>query len=41
MRRSIRGFALVVFQFLVVAFVASAQVGNSGSIEGVVTDPSG
>jgi len=41
MRRGIRGFALFVFHLLIVVFAVSAQVGNSGSIEGTVKDPSG
>ena len=41
MRSSFRGFALFIFHFLIFVLVASAQIGNSGSIEGVVKDPSG
>jgi len=41
MRSGIRGFALFVFHLLIVVFAVSAQVGNSGSIEGTVKDPSG
>jgi Carboxypeptidase regulatory-like domain len=41
MRKDLRGIAVFVFAFLVVVSVASAQVGNSGSIEGTVKDPSG
>jgi Carboxypeptidase regulatory-like domain/TonB-dependent Receptor Plug Domain len=41
MRRGIRGLLLFVFHVLVVVLAVSAQVGNSGSIEGTVKDPSG
>ena len=41
MRFVFRGTALVVLSFIVVVVSASAQLGNSGSIEGVVKDPSG
>jgi Carboxypeptidase regulatory-like domain len=41
MRSGIRGLSLFAFQFLVFVFVASAQTGSAGSIEGTVTDPSG
>ena len=41
MRSGIRGFLSAFFYFAVFVFVAAAQVGNSGSIEGVVKDSSG
>jgi len=41
MRSGFRGFAFLAVQFLFFVCVASAQVGNAGSIEGEVTDPSG
>lgn len=41
MRSGFRGLSLFVFQFFIVVLAASAQVGNSGSIEGTVKDPSG
>jgi len=41
MRSSFRGFSLFVFCLFIVVLGASAQVGNSGSIEGTVKDPSG
>ena len=42
MRKGIQGFSLFVFcYFLIVVIAVSAQVGNSGSIEGTVKDPSG
>jgi hypothetical protein len=40
MRSSFRGLALFLIQALVFVCAASAQVGNAGSIEGVVKDPS-
>jgi len=41
MRIEIRSVVLAVLGVLVLAFGAAAQVGNSGSIEGTVKDPSG
>src|SRR5215470_12327614 len=41
MRIAIRSYIAVVLGVLIFAFGAAAQVGNSGSIEGVVNDPSG
>ena len=41
MRIVFRSFVVLVTQLALLAFVASAQLGNSGSIEGVVKDPSG
>jgi hypothetical protein len=41
MRIEIRSVLLVVLGVVLLAFGASAQVGNSGSIEGMVKDPSG
>ena len=41
MRSSFRGFSLFVFCLFIVVLGASAQVGNSGSIEGTVKDPTG
>jgi hypothetical protein len=41
MRYSVRGLFILFTQLLLVLFIAGAQMGNSGSIEGVVKDPSG
>jgi Carboxypeptidase regulatory-like domain/TonB-dependent Receptor Plug Domain len=41
MRYGIRGISLFIVEFALVVMVASAQVGNSGSIEGTVKDSSG
>jgi len=41
MRNGIRGLLLFAFHLLIVVLATSAQVGNSGSIEGTVKDPSG
>jgi hypothetical protein len=41
MRYSLRGFAVFVIHFFIFALAASAQLGNSGTIDGVVKDPSG
>jgi hypothetical protein len=41
MRSSFRALSVFVFHFLIAVLVASAQIGNSGSIEGTVKDPSG
>ena len=41
MRSEIQRVTLVLLGVLVLAFTAAAQVGNSGSIEGTVKDPSG
>ena len=41
MRLAIRSLFLAFVQVFLLAVVASAQLGNSGSIEGTVTDPSG
>jgi len=41
MRYSLRSFVVLGFSLFIFAFGASAQVGNSGSIEGVVKDLSG
>ena len=41
MRSGFRGFALFILHYAVFVLAAGAQVGNSGSIEGVVKDPSG
>jgi hypothetical protein len=41
MRFVVRSFIFVVSQLALLTFVAIAQVGNSGSIEGLVKDPSG
>ena len=41
MRYGLRSFVVVAFSLLVLATGVSAQSGNSGSIEGVVKDPSG
>jgi hypothetical protein len=41
MQFSFRGFAVLVLHLVIFGMVAAAQVGNSGSIEGMVKDPSG
>src|SRR5271169_4986944 len=41
MRLAVRGLLLLLTQLVLVLFFASAQMGNSGTIEGVVKDPSG
>ena len=41
MRSGFRGIFLLVFHLLIVVLATSGQVGNSGSIEGTVKDPSG
>jgi len=41
MRLVVRSLIILLTQAALLAFVASAQLGNSGSIEGVVKDPSG
>jgi hypothetical protein len=41
MRNSFRGIVTLVVQLFLFGFAASAQLGNSGSIEGTVKDPSG
>ena len=41
MRLAVRGLIVLFMQMALLAIVASAQLGNSGSIEGVVKDPSG
>jgi hypothetical protein len=41
MRFAIRGLSILFTQMALLAIIASAQLGNSGSIEGVVKDPSG
>jgi len=41
MRIVVRSFVVLVTQLALLALVASAQLGNSGSIEGTVKDPSG
>src|SRR5580700_1244377 len=41
MQFSFRGFAVLVLHLFIFGVVAAAQVGNSGSIEGLVKDPSG
>ncbi len=41
MRLIVRGLFLFCAEMLVLAMIASAQLGNSGSIEGTVKDPSG
>ncbi|MGB8323593.1 MAG: TonB-dependent receptor, partial [Candidatus Acidiferrum sp.] len=41
MQFSFRGLAVVVLHLFIFGMVAAAQVGNSGSIEGMVKDPSG
>ncbi len=41
MRCAFRGFAFLALSLICFVVIASAQVGNSGSIEGVVKDPSG
>ena len=41
MQFSFRGFAVLVLHLFIFGVVAAAQVGNSGSIEGMVKDPSG
>jgi hypothetical protein len=41
MRFVVRGLIILFTQMALLAIIASAQLGNSGSIEGVVKDPSG
>ena len=41
MRYAFRGFAVFALQIVLFVCLAAAQIGNSGSIEGVVKDPSG
>jgi hypothetical protein len=41
MRLAVRGLTVLFTQMALLAMIASAQLGNSGSIEGVVKDPSG
>ena len=41
MRLAVRGLSIFFMQLALLVIVASAQLGNSGSIEGVVKDPSG
>ena len=41
MRSAFRGLAVFIIHFLAFVYIASAQVGNAGSLEGVVKDPSG
>jgi Carboxypeptidase regulatory-like domain len=41
MRFAVRGLALLFAQAVFLVFIVSAQLGNSGSIEGTVKDPSG
>jgi hypothetical protein len=41
MRYDFRGIAVFAIHFLFFVFSLNAQVGNAGSIEGVVKDPSG
>ena len=41
MRLAVRGLTIVFTQLALLVMIASAQLGNSGSIDGVVKDPSG
>ncbi|HXC47917.1 MAG TPA: TonB-dependent receptor [Candidatus Sulfotelmatobacter sp.] len=41
MRLAVRGLSIFFMQMVLLVIVAGAQLGNSGSIEGVVKDPSG
>jgi hypothetical protein len=41
MRMAVRGLSILFTQMALLVMIASAQLGNSGSIEGVVKDPSG
>jgi len=41
MRLAVRGLTILFTQMALLVMIASAQLGNSGSIEGVVKDPSG
>ncbi len=41
MRLAVRGLSIFFMQMALLVIIASAQLGNSGSIEGVVKDPSG
>ena len=41
MRLVFRGLSIVFVQAFFLAIIVSAQLGNSGSIEGIVKDPGG